>query len=1274
MAARRPWLGALLLLFLTGAAVQGRRGGRGRNRSGQDQDPQDCRLTELLMSMKGELMRLGSEVHDLRLQLDQKCQKDDQEKDFQQDRQLDEDEETQDCDRAMLFGKDRNGTANHRLSPEQPVRIKMTEFGDQSIIAQFRKINNIEPSFFIEIEEGRSEWFVILRTKNGTDWGSRRTVIEELPKNTQITLSFALRENKVFVNLKIDGGQTLNYNLEPQDGHIISAQGVVYTIAKHEEKAGFSVAWNCPKDCKRIELFGMGKNAMANHNLQPDEPVRLTLTEDMLHTIIARFRKVSDVNHIFSVELQEYETDQWNLVLRTPKGVSTESISSPLPRDKIISLSFEVNEKQVTVNLEVKWEGSYSYTIKEPNGYDIPQQGLVYSIAKDDETAGFSIVWNCPEDCSRVTLYGSGKNAMAKQQLQPDQSVRFKLTEKAEHTIIAKFSKVRDMSSAFTIEIEEAKPWRINFKTENGTNTVNMTSPLTRNKWIYPKFYVTEKEVTLLLETEDENPQTYTVMALEDDTIPTQGLVYAIAKHAEKSGFNVVWNCPDDCWRDTLYGSGKNAMANQKLQPDQPVRLKFTEDEDHVIIAKFRYVNDLTEAFSLELREKDTWKMVLRTENGTTEVDMENSPPKNIWLTMNFLVTEEEVITTWEVEGGDYYNYTIPVANGTMLPTKGLVYSIAKHEEKAGFYVSWNCPEDCKRTTLFGTGQFAIANHRLQPDEPMRIRLTEEKDNRIILQFFEEDESNSTFSLQLDQGNPWMLTLSTENGNNSVEFTDYPPRDKWLTMTFDLEPEQIWMNMDVEGGETWNYKITAKEGDTIPVDGVRYRVTKHTDKSDFTVMWGCPEDCQRSTVFGKGVTAKAKHRLQQDQPVRVKLTEEEQHVIIAQFKTENDNNPAFSVEMEEGEPWKLVVRTENGETKADLTPAPPKNSWFILNFKFNETQVIMSLEVEFNATYNYTVVLNDGDEIPTDGLVYTMAKHDDKAGYSLIWNCPDVPVRYTKDGETCVFPFIDKDRNNMVMRDCATGNIGLQWCATSLNPDGTHDTWGYCEDPDAPPPTEAPITTSTPEGPDDYYYTSTPDPSQPGGPGQQPGGPGQQPGGPGQQPGGPGQQPGGPGQKPGGPGQKPGKPDQPWQRTTTTPEPTTTEPPPPVECRQPYREVGKGCYLMFHDPRDWKSFGQANAICQNYGGILASPRRLGDLQDHLQLYYSDAFWIGGRYDADRRRWHWPDGRTISSSGWVSGAPQKAKTKRCVYLDARYNYKINNYYCGEKYPFICSPSY
>lgn len=1257
----------MLLLLTALGGTQGRRGSGGRNRgrgSGgqqQDEDPQNCRLTELLMSMKGELMRLGNEVHDLRLQLDQKCQDDAarEEIDFQQDKQLDDDEETQDCDRAILFGNARNGTANHRLSPEQPVRIKLTEFGDQSIIAQFRKLNNIEPEFFIEIEEGRSDWFLVLRTKNGTEWGSRRTVIQEPPKNKQLTLSFDLRENHVFVYLKVDGGESFKYNLEPADGYSVSAQGMVYTIAKHNEKAGFSVAWNCPEDCKRLELFGMGKNAMADHNLQPDEPVRLKLTEESLHTIIARFRKVKDVNYAFSVELQEYETDQWNLVLRTPLGVSKEYLSSPLPRDSIINLSFEVNEKQVTVNIEVKWEGSYSYTVKEQNGFELPQQGLVYSIAKEDYTAGFSIVWNCPEDCSRVTLYGSGKNAMAKQRLQPDQSVRFKLTENEEHTIIAQFIQVKDMLPAFSIEIEEAKPWRLNLKTENGTNTLNMTSALTRNKWIYPKFYVTEKEVTLLLETEDENPQTYTVMALEDDIIPTQGLVYAIAKHAEKSGFNVVWNCPDDCWRETLFGSGKNAMANQKLQPDQSVRLKFTEDDKHIIIAKFRYINDMAQAFSLELHEGDTWRMVLRTDNGTTEIDMEDYPPKNTWVTMNFLVTEEEVTTTWEVENGDFYNYTVAVENGTMLPTKGLIYSIAKHEEKAGFYISWNCPEDCKRTTLFGSGTFAIANHRLQPDEPVRIRLTEEKDNRIILQFFEESEPNSTFSLELDQGNPWMLTLSSETGNNSVEFTDYPPRDKWLTMTFDLEPEQIWMNMDVEGGEVWNYKITVKEGDTIPVDGVKYRVTKHTEKSDFSVMWGCPEDCQRGTVFGKGATAKAKHRLQQDQPVRVKLIEEEQHIIIAQFKTEKDNNPAFSVEMEEGDPWKLVVRTENGETKVDLTPEPPKDKWFILNFQFNETQVMMSLEVEFNGTSNYTVELNEGDQIPTEGLVYTMAKHDDKAGFSLIWNCPDVPVRYTKDGEKCVFPFIDSDKNNAVMRDCAIGNLGLSWCGTSLNPDGTHDTWGYCEDPDAPPPTEPPMTTSTPAGPDSFYFTTT-EGSKKGDSSYSTSTESSV-------------SPDRPGQEKGKPGQRPGRPDQQLQPTTTTQEPTTTLAPPPEECRQPYQRQGKGCYLFFHDPRDWKPMGQANAICQNYGGVLASPRNLKDLQDYLQLYYSDAFWVGGRYDARRRRWHWPDGRSISSSEWVPKSPQKENTKRCVYLDARYNYKLNNYYCGEKYPFICSPN-
>lgn len=139
--------------------------------------------------------------------------------------------------------------------------------------------------------------------------------------------------------------------------------------------------------------------------------------------------------------------------------------------------------------------------------------------------------------------------------------------------------------------------------------------------------------------------------------------------------------------------------------------------------------------------------------------------------------------------------------------------------------------------------------------------------------------------------------------------------------------------------------------------------------------------------------------------------------------------------------------------------------------------------------------------------------------------------------------------------------------------------------------------------------------------------------------------------------------------TTTTPRPYTV-PPPPTSCPSPFTLLAEGCYLMVHNARDWRSWGEAYAFCQSYGGRLASPWRLEQLQDYLIRYYSDAFWVGARLIPSRRRWEWLTGRRIEQGEWKPGQPNRNPGKKCVFLDKWSGYHANNFFCGEKYPFIC----
>ncbi|KAK7076607.1 hypothetical protein SK128_002828, partial [Halocaridina rubra] len=123
-------------------------------------------------------------------------------------------------------------------------------------------------------------------------------------------------------------------------------------------------------------------------------------------------------------------------------------------------------------------------------------------------------------------------------------------------------------------------------------------------------------------------------------------------------------------------------------------------------------------------------------------------------------------------------------------------------------------------------------------------------------------------------------------------------------------------------------------------------------------------------------------------------------------------------------------------------------------------------------------------------------------------------------------------------------------------------------------------------------------------------------------------------------------------------------------CPQPFRLQASGCYLVFQDQREWRSWGEAHALCQSYGGSLAAPWRFRELQEFLSRYYSDAFWVGASFDSSFGSWNWLSGRRMENSEWKRGQPNRNPGMKCVFLDKWSGYKANNFFCGEKYPFIC----
>ncbi|KAK3879973.1 hypothetical protein Pcinc_015500 [Petrolisthes cinctipes] len=140
--------------------------------------------------------------------------------------------------------------------------------------------------------------------------------------------------------------------------------------------------------------------------------------------------------------------------------------------------------------------------------------------------------------------------------------------------------------------------------------------------------------------------------------------------------------------------------------------------------------------------------------------------------------------------------------------------------------------------------------------------------------------------------------------------------------------------------------------------------------------------------------------------------------------------------------------------------------------------------------------------------------------------------------------------------------------------------------------------------------------------------------------------------------------------TTTTTAPSYALPPVPTGCPEPFRLMAESCYLIWNSHRDWRTWGEADGVCQKYGGRLAAPWRLRPLQEFLSRHYSDAFWIGAQFDTYSRSWKWLSGRPVEEHEWKAGQPNRHPGKRCMFLNKGFGYQGVNFFCGEKYPFIC----
>ncbi|KAB7504576.1 hypothetical protein Anas_05976 [Armadillidium nasatum] len=77
-------------------------------------------------------------------------------------------------------------------------------------------------------------------------------------------------------------------------------------------------------------------------------------------------------------------------------------------------------------------------------------------------------------------------------------------------------------------------------------------------------------------------------------------------------------------------------------------------------------------------------------------------------------------------------------------------------------------------------------------------------------------------------------------------------------------------------------------------------------------------------------------------------------------------------------------------------------------------------------------------------------------------------------------------------------------------------------------------------------------------------------------------------------------------------------PPIPTECDEPFQPVANSCYYFLYYPPDWKTWGDANAYCQTFGGTLAAPYRYEDLRNYLTENFSNVFWVGAKKSTTKK--------------------------------------------------------
>jgi len=123
---------------------------------------------------------------------------------------------------------------------------------------------------------------------------------------------------------------------------------------------------------------------------------------------------------------------------------------------------------------------------------------------------------------------------------------------------------------------------------------------------------------------------------------------------------------------------------------------------------------------------------------------------------------------------------------------------------------------------------------------------------------------------------------------------------------------------------------------------------------------------------------------------------------------------------------------------------------------------------------------------------------------------------------------------------------------------------------------------------------------------------------------------------------------------------------------------GRGQGLVFYDtPMTW---AEAEETCEQTGGNLATVTSLTEYKK-LQAFADDkdvaALWIGLTDGEKEGSWEWVTGEALDNDivDWQEDEPNNFGTgEDCAGLYKAFDYRLNDFPCGQKYPFVCSSKY